>query len=572
MDLSATPAPEAVDLESVITTPELTRRPPRLPDHEAENRMLVALAQDMVRTPEAILDNLAQAALASCRAGSAGISLIEEDGSIFRWHALVGELSAHLWGTTPRSFSPCGTVVDRNSIQLFSYLERHFKYFAKAKPVIVEALLVPFPREGKPVGTIWAVSHDERRRFDAEDARLIENLGKFAAAAYQLRSSLAVTEEANRHKDKFLATLSHELRNPMAAMQIVADLFAGKRDENEDVRRASGVMQRQLMHLNRLIADATDVALVARGKLELRKQRVALSSIVQDALEVSKPMIDTANHSLSVTLAPAPEFVDADPVRLTQVVSNLLNNAAKFTANGGHLKVSARAQGAEAVIRVQDDGIGVASDMLYSIFDMYAQVRPAGGTAPAGMGIGLTLARSLVELHGGRLEALSAGPGKGSEFIVRLPLSAAPPHASAVTLPQGLPAASRSLHVLVVDDHRDTADALAWVLQSMGHEARAVYDGPSALRAIEERAPDVIIQDLQMPRMDGYEIARQMRQRAAAKEALLVAVTGYPQPEAHPEDAAAFHHYLAKPVGLTALQEMLSSASSRRARMSPDQA
>ena len=565
MEQTVALTPGDVDLESVIATAELRRRASRLPDYAAENRMLVSLAQDMARLPGAILHSLAQAALTSCRAGSAGISLIEDDNRIFRWHALVGELAPHLGGTTPRAFSPCGTVVDRNAIQLFSLLERHFRYFAEVKPVIVEALIVPFSLQGRPVGTIWVVTHDEGRRFDAEDARLIDNLGKFAAAAYQLRSSLVEAEEAARQKDNFLAMLSHELRNPLAAMQAVSDLFAGKRDPSGEMRRASGVMQRQLAHLERLIGDAVDVSRIGRGMLELRKERVALSAIVERALEASRPTIERSSHSLCVTITSPPALVDADPVRLTQVAANLLNNAAKFTPEGGHLRVSAEAKDGEALLRVQDDGIGIAAEMLDGIFDLYAQARPSDAERPeAGMGIGLALARSLVELHGGRLEAHSAGPGRGSEFVMRLPLACAPAQACAAASP-ALRGATGQLRILIVDDHRDTADALVWVLHTIGHEALAAYDGHSALRAVEEQAPDVIIQDLGLPHMDGYEIARRMRSRAAAKDALLVAVSGFPRKQAEPEDEAAFDHFLSKPVGLSALQELLRSASLRRA-------
>jgi signal transduction histidine kinase/CheY-like chemotaxis protein len=549
MELSSKFPARHDDLESVITTAELSRRASRVPDYATESRIFASLAHDMTHSPESILHKLAQAALTSCRAGSAGISLIEKDGKHFRWHALTGELAPHLWGTTPRSFSPCGTVVDRNSIQLFCGLERHFKYFAEVRPKIVEALLIPFSFQGKPAGTIWVTTHDEERRFDAEDARLMDNLGRFAAAAYQLRSSLALAEETRRRKDEFLTTLAHELRNPLYPMQVAADLLAKAPAPSGDVKYASGVMQRQLKHLNHLVDDLMDVALIDRGKLSLRKERVTLSSVVEHAVEVSKPIIDKAGHSLCVTLPETPILIDADAVRLAQVVSNLLNNAAKFTPTGGHLRVSAAAQGGEAVIRVQDDGIGIASDMLGNIFDMYAQLAPSGAAAQPGMGIGLALARSLVQMHGGTIEALSSAPGEGSEFVVRLPL----------------PAPGFPLRVLVVDDHRESADALAWVLHSIGHEAHAAYDGPSALKAVEEHSPDVIIQDLSLPHMSGYEIARRVREHSVAKHAVLVALTGSSQAAAsHAAEGQAFDHLLVKPVGLTALQDMLSSASSLR--------
>jgi hypothetical protein len=242
-------------LDSVISTAQLGERSSRPADYAAESAILASLAQGMTHSPELILQSLAQAALTSCRAGSAGISLIEEDGAHFRWRALKGELAAHLGDTTPRSFSPCGTVVDRNAVHLFSYLERHFKYFASMQPTIVEALLVPFSFEGKPVGTIWVMTHDDAHRFDAEDARLIGNLGRFAAAAYYLRSALADAEEANRHRDQCLDVLSHELRNPLSPMQLIVDQLVDEPLSLEDVKRASGVMQRQLKHLQHLVGD-----------------------------------------------------------------------------------------------------------------------------------------------------------------------------------------------------------------------------------------------------------------------------------------------------------------------------
>ena len=217
MNASAKIAAPIDELESVINTEELSRRPSRAPDYAAESRILASLAQGMEHSPELILQNLAQAALKSCRAGSAGISLIEEDGKHVRWHALAGELASQLWGTTPRSFSPCGTVVERNSIHLFSHLARHFKYFAEVKPSIVEALLVPFSF-GKSPGTIWVMTHDEQRRFDAEDARLIDDLGRFAAAAYRIRSSLALAEQASRREDEFLAMLVQGLQRGLGGI------------------------------------------------------------------------------------------------------------------------------------------------------------------------------------------------------------------------------------------------------------------------------------------------------------------------------------------------------------------
>jgi len=550
-----------VDLESVITTIELSRRASRAPDYAAESRILASLAQDITRSPELILQSLAQGALASCRAGSAGISLIEKDGKHFRWHALVGKLAPHLMQTTPRSFSPCGTVVDRNSVQLFSYLERHYRYFADMRPMIVEALLVPFSYEDKPVGTIWVVTHDEHHRFDAEDARLIGNLGRFAAAAFQLRSALAEAEEANRRRDESLEVVSHELRNPLFPMQLIVELLADEPVSFEDVKRASGVLQRQLKHLEDLVGDLKDVASMGRGKLALRKEPVALTEVIAQAIEANRPIVERAGHTLSVALPDSPLLVDGDPVRLAQVISNLLNNAVKFTDRGGHLRVSAEARDADALIRVQDDGIGIEADMLDGIFELYAQVRPADEGARAGTGIGLALARSLVELHGGTLSAHSAGAGKGSVFEVSIPLAEPAAGATPLAPPNG---GNGKLRVLVVDDHRDTADALAWVLHNIGHEVRTAYDATSALRAFEELSPAVVFQDLLLPGKGGVEIAREIRKRRESPGPVLVAMTGAGNAAAlRDSERDAFDHLILKPVGLKQLNEMLGRASAR---------
>jgi len=558
MDMSPR-SPESADLESVVTTAELSLRPSRPPDYVAEARILAALAQDMTHSPRTILQSLAEAALVSCQAGSAGVSLIEPDGKHFRWHALVGEYAPHLGGTTPRSFSPCGTVVDRNSVQLFSRLERHFDYFAELKPAIVEALLIPFAFEGRPAGTIWVVTHDEQRRFDAEDARLIDNLGRFAAVAYGLHASLVAAQDSNRHKDQFLGILSHELRNPLLPMQLVADLLAEKEAGSDDVRHAAGVIQRQLTHLRHLVEDLKDVASISRGRLQLHKERAALSTVVEHAVEISLPVIHRAGHTLAVELPVEPVFVDGDPVRLAQVISNLLNNAAKFTPKGGSLRVSVEALDAEAVIEVQDDGIGIEASELSGIFELYAQIPLLDQVAGEGMGIGLALARSLVEMHGGTIVAHSAGPGRGSEFVVRLPLSS---HGAQLSPAEESLAGQARLRVLVVDDHPDTADSLAWVLQKIGHESHAVYDGPSAIRAVEDLSPHVILQDLVLPGTSGLEIAREIRSRPAAKRAFLVAITGAVQAAAlRASDREAFDHLIVKPVGLRQLKKVLGKAS-----------
>jgi CheY-like chemotaxis protein len=346
-------------------------------------------------------------------------------------------------------------------------------------------------------------------------------------------------------------------------MQLIVDLLVHEPVSLDDVKRASGVMQRQLKHLQHLVGDLREVASASRGKMVLRKQRVSLSSIVEQAVEASAPLISGAGQRLAVALPASPLFVHADPVRLEQVIGNLLSNAVKFTAGGGHLSVSGEARDAHALIRVRDDGIGIEADMLGGIFELYAQVRPSKPGAEVGSGIGLALARSLVEMHGGTLTAHSAGAGKGSEFVMTIPL-AEPVQASAT--PARTPSKKRKgkLRVLVVDDHRDTADSLAWVLHNMGHEVRAAYDAASAVRTFEELSPEVVFQDVLMPGASGVEIAREIRKQGAAHGPVLVAMTGAANAAAlRARDRGAFDHLVVKPVGLEELNAVLENASWR---------
>ena len=292
LQMNASVAPSGgIGLEPLIITRELDLRPSRTPEFEAENLALVALAQHLSDAPENILQNLADTALALCHAGSAGISLFEESESVFRWHGLAGELGPRRWDTTPREFSPCGTVLDRRCTMLMSYPERYFPYFAEVKPTIVEALLVPFDIGGKLIGTVWAVSHDERLKFDAEDQRILRNLAKFASACYQASSWVAAVEAADRRKDEFLAMLGHELRNPLFPLQNAIQYLIKAGPDEHGANEAKGVIQRQLAHMSRLIDDLLDAARISNGKIELRKERIELSAAVRNALEMSRPLI-----------------------------------------------------------------------------------------------------------------------------------------------------------------------------------------------------------------------------------------------------------------------------------------
>lgn len=413
-------------LTDVICTEALRSRPTRAPNHAAENLALVKVAQLMAHSPREILQTLTDVALELCRAGSAGISILEGFGreEVFRWRALSGELSSHLGETTPRDFSPCGVVVDREALQLMRWLARHFHYFAPVRPYIVETLLVPFKVDGKTIGTVWVVIHNEHDHFDAEDARLLENLGTFTAAAYQLRTALESSREVDRRKDEFLAMVVHELRNPLAAASTASHVVERRLKVlmEPQLEAMHHVNQRQLKSMSRMIDDLLDVARIRLDKLELRKEVVTIGPIVEEAVAACRTSLENRAHELVVSVPGSPLWIEVDPVRMTQVVSNLLNNAVKYTPSGGRIELTVEEGDGRAVLSVRDNGIGLSESALTRIFDLFAQVEGTPARTQDGLGIGLALVKRLVEFHGGGVEAKSPGLGQGSEFTVFLPL------------------------------------------------------------------------------------------------------------------------------------------------------
>lgn len=561
-----------VALERVISTDDLKRRPNRAPSYAAENRAFVRLAHVMAHLPREILQTLSDEALELCRAGSAGISIIEDNGEekVFRWHALSGALRSHLWGTTPRNFSPCGTVVDRNAVLLMSHPERHFRYFADVRPQIVEALLIPFAIDGRTIGTVWVVMHDEQHQFDSEDERVLRDLGGFAAAAYSSRSALEAGKEFDRRKDEFLATVAHELRNPLTAARN-ASQYARQRLQSisePELRAMNEIGRRNLDSMSRIIDDLLDMARIRLDKVELRKEPISIGTVVQQGVDSCRTLIESSGHHLTVSLPDPPLFVDGDPLRLTQVVSNLLHNAAKYTPDGGHIAVVGEREGDEAVIRVRDSGIGISKSMLARVFDLFQQSDTVAERSRGGLGIGLTVVRRLVELHGGRVAGQSDGIGKGSEFIICIPLGARhmePNDPIRQTGPASLP--GRSLRILVVDDNEDSADSLALLLSTYGHEVHTAYDGASALKTAQSVAAEVALLDVGMPDMDGYEIARKFRELPLTRHIALIALTGFTrQEDTQAARSAGFDHHLGKPVDFEALQEVLRTLQDRQDR------
>jgi len=378
---------------------------------------------------------------------------------------------------------------------------------------------------------------------------------------YQTRAHLREREEADQRKDQFLATLAHELRNPLAPIRNSVSLLRLSNGAAPSPELWE-MMDRQVSHMVRLVDDLMEVSRITRGKIDLRKARIDLAVVLATAIETSRPLIDAAKHELSLELPKEPLLLEADAVRLAQVFSNLLNNAAKYTDAGGRIRVAAHRDDGHAVVSVADNGVGMSAEVLASVFDMFVQAPLPDRRNDSGLGIGLTIARSLVEMHGGTVSAHSDGPGKGSELAVRLPLAgagvaevAARPAAPAPA-PAGLP------RVLVVDDNVDAADSLGALLQMLGAEVLVVHDGKAALDSLDSYRPAVIFLDIGMPSMDGYEVARRMRGRAEARDAKLIALTGWGQERDRLNSReAGFDHHLIKPADLGALRAVLRSVA-----------
>jgi len=375
----------------------------------------------------------------------------------------------------------------------------------------------------------------------------------------QLRTLAADLSEADRRKDEFLATLAHELRNPLAPIRNGLQLIklAGN-GEAATIEQARSMMERQLTQLVRLVDDLMDVSRITRGKIELRKERVQLTAVVNSAVESSRPLIEMMGHKLMVTLPKQPMIVEADLTRLAQVFSNLLNNAAKYSDRGGHVALAVERQGSDVVVSVKDTGIGIAADQLPRIFDMFTQVDHSLEKSQGGLGIGLTLVKCLVEMHGGRVEARSDGPGNGSEFIVRLPVvvEASIPQESG---DEEEKLAQSSLRILIVDDNRDGADSLGMMLRIMGNDIRTAYDGQEGVDVAGEFRPEVVLFDIGMPKLNGYEACRRIREQPWGKGIVLIAVTGWGQDDDRLRShQAGFDHHMIKPVDPKALMTMLS--------------
>jgi CheY-like chemotaxis protein len=379
-----------------------------------------------------------------------------------------------------------------------------------------------------------------------------------------LRQMEEALKEADRRKDEFLAMLAHELRNPLAPIRNAVQVLRLLGGPEPNMQRSREMIERQVKHLTRLVDDLLDVSRITTGKIKLQRERVDLAAVVNRAVESCRPLIDANHHHLSVSLPDEPVPLLADPTRLEQVFANLLNNAAKYTERGGALALAAERQGDEVLVRVRDNGFGIPARVLPHVFDLFAQADRTLDRSQGGLGIGLTLVRTLAEMHGGGVTAHSEGPGKGSEFVVRLPVAPdsdgclpAGETGSAAPAPEVPP----GLRILVVDDNRDAADSLALLLRLWGHEVRTSYDGPTGLKEAGSYFPQLVFLDIGLPGLDGYEVARRLRGELGG-ELRLVAMTGYGQEEDRRRSReAGFDLHLVKPVDTNCLQEVVTQAT-----------
>lgn len=435
---------------------------------------------------------------------------------------------------------------------------------ASSTVAVNSIVVLPLMTRGRTLGALTYARRPGRPRFDHDELALAEELASRAAIAIDNALLVRDIQEADRHKNEFLAMLAHELRNPLAPVRNAMEVLRMQGNQQKEFVWAHDLITRQVTHLVRLVDDLLDVSRITRGKIKLEMKLENAADVVAVALETVRPLIDAHKHTLTTTLPDEPVWISVDSTRLAQVLSNLLTNAAKYTPDGGHLSLEVRREGREVVFCIHDSGVGIPREMLSHIFDLFTQVDRSLARSQGGLGIGLTLVRRLVELHGGKVEAFSEGLGKGSDFIVRLPAhsqdeAAAEPHAD--TTANGF-ASSHAYRILVVDDNKDSADSLAMLLTLNGHKVRMANDGISALAMAQDYRPDVVLLDIGLPGLNGLEVAERLRAQPDTRKTLLIAVTGYGQEEDRKRShLSGFDHHFVKPVDINLLLKSLSDSS-----------
>jgi signal transduction histidine kinase/ActR/RegA family two-component response regulator len=400
------------------------------------------------------------------------------------------------------------------------------------------------------------------KRTEDEIGMLADTLNRMLAELdremAERREAEAAIRAADRRKDEFLATLAHELRNPLAPIRNALYIMQAARDNPAASGEARAIIERQLAQMVRLVDDLLDVSRITTGKLALRKERVDARAVAKSAIEAIEPLARARGHQLRVALPPSGATLDADPTRLAQVFLNLLNNAVKFTDPGGRIDFQVEVAGEELVARVRDSGVGIPAEMREEIFEMFAQADRSLERSTMGLGVGLSLARRLVELHGGTISVASAGPGKGAEFVVRIPLAGGEQPADRQREDLPIRGAGKAQRILLADDNLDFASSFATLLRRMGNEVRVEHDGPAALAAADEFRPEIAFLDIGLPKLNGFDLARRLRELPTTAKSRLVAVTGWGQPTDRQLAAeAGFDDYMVKPVEIERIQAIL---------------
>jgi signal transduction histidine kinase len=549
----------------------------RLEVELADSRLLQAISAELI-TPDdekGLYEKILDAAIAIMRSDFASLQVFADTSSGGELRLIANRgFSAEAerrWATVSKANSSCCAEVLRTRRRVIAPDVREAPFMVGSQDLddylrggILAAQTTPLvSRTGRLVGafsTHWRSPHVPADR----DLRLLDILARQAADLIERRQAEDQLRESDRRKEEFLATLAHELRNPLAPIRNAVEILRLSRVEDPNVKWAREVIMRQTDHLTRLVDDLLDVSRINRDRLELHKALVTLSVVLDSAVETSQPVIAQRSQSLSVKHLDEPILVEADSTRLSQVFANLLNNAAKFSNPGGTIEMSAERTGNEVVVRVRDHGIGVDPAVLPRLFDLFGHGRRSFDPEEGGLGIGLALAKRLVEMHGGSVSAESEGVGRGSQFSVRLPivaLDSAGPSRSADPSNHSI----RPLTILVVDDHEDGAISMCKLLQTLGHETHQAHDGAKGFRIAAEFRPAVVLIDLGMPIVDGYELARLLRAERWGQAMTLVAVTGWGQENDKQRTAdAGFDRHLTKPVDLPELVSILSEVDSLR--------
>ena len=552
---------------------------------EAEREQLRRHADELTRVSRRLAESLdidevgeriAESILPLFQAQSSVVRLLLPDGSLAcvaiagKWHFKPGYILPAGVGLVGRAVVEkralwTRDILDEPSVVLTPEFRR-----ALAGAGHHAVLAVPLQVKGEIIGAV-STAHAEIRTFSQAEIDLLQAFADQAALAMrnvQLfareQTARAEAEAANRAKDQFLALLAHELRNPLAPIVTSAALLRRPGIPPTVVEHSAGIVERQARSLARLLDDLLDVSRITRDRIDLRRTMLPIADAVERALEATRPLVDERRHVVSVTLPPRPLYVEADPARLEQIIVNVLNNAAKYTPPDGHISVAVAQEGDEVVLRVSDTGIGIPADMLSRIFDLFVQGDQSLAHTSGGLGIGLTLVHRLVKLHHGRVEAQSDGPGRGSQFTVALPLSR---QASAPTDPASVPTPCPPANVLLIEDNDDARESLRAFLEHEGHRVAETADGTSGLDRDETMKPDIVLIDIGLPGLDGYEVARRIRARRGT-DPILVAITGYGQIDDQRRSLeAGFDAHLTKPVSPDQLTGLLGTLAHSRARL-----